>query len=384
MIANKKILHVVSVSFSLPYFIGDQFNYFHSKGYEIHVACSPSEHLNEYSREKDFKIIEVDILRNFSVLKDIAAVYKLYRYIKSNKIEIVIAHTPKGGLIGMLSAYLANVNVRIYFRHGLVYETSKGFKKFILINVERLSGYLAQKVVCVSKSIYQISNQNNLSRITKNVILANGSCNGIDTTIRFNPIKIKSDIINNLRTELGFEQSDLVLGFVGRVSNDKGIIELIESWKVLNIKYPKVKLLIIGPFDERDRIDPQYVEFIHNTPSVRHIDFLQDTSHYYAIMDIFVLLSKREGLPTVILEASSMKIPVVTTETTGCIDSIIENVTGLFTSFEIDKIVEKLSLYVEDKKLRDEHGNNGRDFVVESFQQISVWNAIKDLIESRS
>ncbi|MBR5542315.1 MAG: glycosyltransferase, partial [Bacteroides sp.] len=101
--------------------------------------------------------------------------------------------------------------------------------------------------------------------------------------------------------------------------------------------------------------------------------------YYYSLMDVFVLPSYREGFPTSVLEASSMKLPVITTRVTGCIDSIIENETGIFvehTPESLAKAIEKLYIDFEERK---RIGENGRKFVEKYYKQEIVWNEIEKL-----
>ena len=381
MVKKRSILHVVNISFVLPYFIGEQFNYFSQAGYELHVACTPSLHLKNYAKEKNIQTLEIPITRQIRLFKDFYAIYKLIQYIKLNNIDIVIGHTPKGGLLAMISAFITRKRVRIYFRHGLMYENSKGLKKYFLILIEKLTGILANKVICVSQSVLNESNNKNLSRISKNILLANGTCNGVDTLNKFNINKIDTEQIIQLRKSLNIKSDDLVLGYVGRMVKDKGIIELLDSWEILKYKYPRLKLLLVGPFEERDSISDIYKNIIQSDSAILYLGQSEETNIYYAIIDVFLLLSHREGFPTVVLEASSMGIPIVTTKCTGCIDSIIPGNTGLFTDLNINSIVNNVSIYIDNSSLRKKHGENGRYFVINNFQQEIVWEALKNVIE---
>ena len=127
----KKILHVVNVPFVIPYFFGNQLNYFKENDFEVHVACSPSHKLKDYSEKYKFIPVPILISRKVNFIIDIISIYKLFIYIKKNQINIVVGHTPKGALIGIVASKLANVKVRIYFCHGLVFETANKLKKYI-------------------------------------------------------------------------------------------------------------------------------------------------------------------------------------------------------------------------------------------------------------
>ena len=166
----------------------------------------------------------------------------------------VVGHTPKGGLVAMIASFLANISERIYFRHGIIYETSTGFKRVLLKNIDRLTGFFATKVVCVSQSVMNISENDTLNNPTKNIILGLGTCNGIDTENKFNPYKIDISHLELLRSKYSIPKEDKVVGYVGRLVKDKGIDDLIKAWEIVKLNYPRAKLLLVGPIEERDSI----------------------------------------------------------------------------------------------------------------------------------
>lgn len=374
---KQSILHVVNISFVLPYFIGDQFNYFSDKGYEMHVACSPSEHLRQFVSQKKLRVLEVNILRKFKISEDVKALINLVKYIKKNQIEIVIGHTPKGGLLAMLAAFICGVESRVYFRHGLMFETSGGIKRKFLIFIERLTGYLANKVVCVSPSVLKKSVVLNLNRKDNAFMLNRGSCNGIDTHIKYNPYLIDEIVVEALRKKYNISKNDFVVGFIGRLVNDKGVPELIDAWKMVKTKLSSPKLLLVGPFEQRDQIKDEYKAIINEDTTIVHIDLVENTAPYYALMDVFILPSYREGLPTVTLEASSMELPVITTRSTGCVDSIKQGVTGMFTDINPESIESNIIHYFRNADIAKNNGKQGRLFVIENFAQEKIWQEIQ-------
>src|SRR6218665_1541197 len=154
---GKKILHVVNISFVLPYYIGGQFDYFQQKGVEFFVACYEDDFFLQYTRNKGITPIPANILREINIKEDFKTIRKLITEIRKNEIDIVIAHTPKGAMIGILAAFFAGVKKRVYFRHGIMYETSTGAKRKLLQNVERVTSRFSTKVVCVSPSVLEKS-----------------------------------------------------------------------------------------------------------------------------------------------------------------------------------------------------------------------------------
>lgn len=375
-----KILHVVNIYFVIPYFLGDQLLFFREKGYKEYIICSPSDEIKHYAKSHLFNYKEVSIERKISIWKDFKAILSTCRYIHKENITIVTGHTPKGALIAMIASFIMGTPIRIYFRHGLVYETATGFKRKLLVWMDRLTSKLATKIVCVSPSICKKSIEDHLNPFNKQLLLSKGTCNGIDIS-KFNRTTLNEEQVRVLKNKLGLDKYTFVIGFTGRLVRDKGIIELVQAFKILSQRYDKVALLLVGMLEERDALPIEIIEYIRMNPAIISTGYVENSKieYYYALMDVFVLPSYREGFPTSILEASSMQLPVVTTKVTGCIDAIIKDETGTFVendSLDITRAIEK---YAINKELRKKHGSNGRKFVEKNFDQHLIWNEIEKL-----
>lgn len=379
---KKKILHIITVSFVINHFFGNQFNYLRKRyGNEYYLGCSPSQEFENLSSQLGYIPFKVEITRKISPWKDIMAIFAIINFIRVNKINVIVGHTPKGGMVAMIAGFLAGVQNRIYFRHGIIYETSSGFKRFLLKNIDRISGYLANQVVCVSEEVKCISERDRLNAASKNIILGNGTCNGIDTMGKFNPDSYSLDDCLKMRADMGISPCDRVVGYVGRIVKDKGINELIEAWKKIEKNHTNVKLLLLGPIESRDPIYESTKKIIESSDSIINTGFVLNSAPYFRMMDIFILPTYREGFPTVTLEASSMELPVLTTQATGCSGSIVNNITGLFIKNSPESIVLGIEKYLKDANLRKEHGKNGRKFVVDNFDQTIVWEEIHKILK---
>ena len=375
-----KILHVVNIYFVIPYFLGDQLLYFKNKGYREYIVCSHSPEIRQYSKLHNFNYKEVDIERKISVWKDLKALISVCCYIQKEKISIVTGHTPKGGLIAMISAFVMRVPVRLYFRHGLVYETTSGFKRYLLVCMDRLTAKLATKIICVSPSICRKSLEDRLNPSSKQVLLSKGTCNGIDIS-RFDKTKISIDEFNALKKGLGLDKYKFVIGFVGRLVKDKGVIELVRAFEMLARNDDRVALLLVGMFESRDALPQNIIDCIEKNSAIINTGYIENSmiEYYYALMDVFVLPSYREGFPTSVLEASSMELPVITTRATGCIDAIIEGESGLFVKHDSNELMESIRLLMLDSDLRRKYGKTGRQFVANNFEQHLIWQEIEKL-----
>ena len=374
------ILHVVNISFVIPYFLGKQLNWFVEKGHKEYIICSPSNELDSFAQDYHFEYRPIEILRKISIVKDIKAVLKTYQYIKEIKADVVTGHTPKGGLVAMLAAWLAKVPKRIYFRHGLVYETSRGLKRSLLVIIDRLASRLATNIVCVSPSVARKSIEDKLNPNEKQVVLAHGTCNGIDTR-RFCKEFVQDEVTNALKIQLSINEGDFVIGFAGRLVRDKGIIELVRAYQEIRKQHNNVRLMLVGMLEIRDALPEDVVKTIKEDQGIISTGYVgYDTiEQYYALMDVYVLPSYREGFPTSVLEASSMEIPVITTRATGCCDSIIDGETGLFVGHDDKELEQALRELYTNASMRELMGKAGRKFVEDNFKQEIVWKEIEKL-----
>ena len=377
---DKHILHVVNIYFVIPYFLGGQFEYFRELGYELDVVCSESPYLAPYARQHNFGYREIPILRSINPIQDFKSIRQICRYIKDRQVGIVVGHTPKGGLLSMVAAWLMRVPKRVYFRHGLVYQTSSGLKRFILMSVDRLASLLATKIVCVSPSVLEQSIKDKLSPAHKQIVLCKGTCSGVDTQGKFNPQNINPEKMSLLTQKWGIEDSDWVVGYTGRLVRDKGIMELVDAFDLVKANNPRLKLLLVGMFEERDALPQEVQNRIKNDPQIVWTDFQnEDIEYFYAMMNVYVLMSYREGFPTGTLEAQSMGVPVITTRVTGCCDSIVEGETGAFVSREPEELGKVIKAMSEREITFS--AERTRSWVMDNFDNLRVWEEIKKLYE---
>lgn len=377
---DKHILHVVNIYFVIPYFLGGQFEYFRELGYELDVVCSKSPYLDPYAKQHNFGYREIPILRSINPIQDFKSIRQICRYIKDRQVGIVVGHTPKGGLLSMVAAWLMRVPKRVYFRHGLVYQTSSGLKRFILMSVDRLASLLATKIVCVSPSVLEQSIKDKLSPAHKQIVLGKGTCSGVDTQGKFNPQNINPEKMSLLKQKWGIDDSDWIVGYTGRLVRDKGIMELVDAFDLVKANNPRLKLLLVGMFEERDALPQEVQNRIKNDPQIVWTDFQnEDMEYFYAMMNVYVLMSYREGFPTGTLEAQSMGVPVITTRVTGCCDSIVQGETGAFVSREPEELGKVIKAMSEGEITFS--AERTRLWVIDNFDNLRVWEEIKKLYE---
>lgn len=377
-----KILHVFTLASTAQAFFDGQFAYLSDAGYDIHLVAS-TEPSREFCQRNKVTFHQIPVARRVDIKADIKAIKALRKLIKQERFDAVIGHTPKGALVAMCAARLSGVRSRVYYRHGLIYTTAIGAKRFIFKSVERLTAALATKIVNVSPSLSKLAVKDKLNLLRKQCIIGSGTCGGIDAENRFNPAKVDSAMVSALRSGQKIREDDYVIGFCGRLCKDKGIRELIEGFRLFRKNNPSInaRLLLIGGYDSRDILPESVHQTIDSDDDIIYTGRIsRDIQNYYALMDVFVFPSYREGFGMCVIEASAMEIPILVSRSHGCVDSIRENVTGRYIDISPEGIASGLSDML-DADLRHRLGKGGRQFVLNNFDHKVMWPLIKQFYD---
>ncbi len=370
-----KLLHITTVPETLN-FLNGQVGYMKQRGFEVHALSSPGEFLQQFGDRQQVIVHAVGMPRRITPLHDLLALFRLWQCLRRIRPQIVHASTPKGGLLGTISAWLARSPVRIYHMRGLPLMTATGYKRSLLWWSEKVSCLLAHQVFCVSHSLREVAVSENLCPAAKIKVLLGGSSNGVDAMGQYNPTRFDASIGQETRYQYGIPVDALVVGFIGRIVRDKGITELVEAWKVLREEFPHLHLLVVGPFEPQDPVPSDVEQVLRTDARIHLIGRVVNPSPLYAAMDILTLPTYREGFPNTPLEAAAMQLPVVATRIPGCIDAVQDGVTGtLVSSRNAEALAEAIRAYLQNPELRHQHGQAGRDRVLKSFRQEAIWDA---------
>lgn len=373
-----KSLHVFTLFTTADSFFNGQYGFLTSNSQQIDVASSDAD-ASEFSDANGTRFFPIPIARSISPLTDLKSIRQLRKLIRREKYDAVFGHTPKGAMVAMIAARLAGVKTRVYYRHGLIYTTAHGLKRKILKTVERLTATCATHIVNVSPSLSKLAVKDHLNSNKKQIVIGAGTCGGIDTIDLFNPDNVSEESVSALKLQLNITDDAFVAGFCGRLCRDKGIIELIDGFKLFQQKHPDISayLLLVGPYDARDVLPQQIKDEIGannsiiTTGSVPH----HLLPAYYSLMDVFVFPSYREGFGMTVIEASAMEKPILVSRSHGCVDSIQENITGEYIALTADSIMTALTTMLDhNKRLR--YGKNGRKWTTENFERTRMWPMI--------
>lgn len=365
---DKKICMISAVPGTLWGFYGGLIEQLKVSSADVTIASSGMPRLTDFKEQLGCRVFPVEITRQISLLKDLRTICRLTRHLKRQKYDIVHAHTPKGGLIGMISAFLAGISNRVYTVHGLVLETSSGLKRKLLWLSEWLTCKLATIVLVVSHSLRERVLEEKLCQVSKMQMLGNGTACGIDLN-RFEPSEQTRASGRQTKEKLNIPQDATVIGFVGRIVPDKGIETLVDSFVKLQQQTTNIHLLLVGPLETvRESLSQKTLDIINSNGNIHFVGQVRNPIPFYAAIDMFVLPSRREGFPYTPLEAGALCLPVIATRVTGCVDAVVDNVTGLLVDVNNDsQLAEAILKLTRDAELRNKLGRQGCERVKKLF-----------------
>ncbi|HPE84517.1 MAG TPA: glycosyltransferase family 4 protein [Aequorivita sp.] len=371
-----KLIRITTVSISLEKLLEGQLG-FMKEYFEVVAISAEKEKLEAYGNREGVRTFHLELTRKITPIKDILAVFKLYRFLKKENPSIVHTHTPKAGIVGMMAAWLAGVPNRLHTVAGLPLMEATGLKRQVLNFVEKLTYRFATKVYPNSRGLYDFIIAENFSKASNLSIIGNGSSNGIDTDY-FNPIRFSESDNISLRDKWKIPQDNFLFIFVGRLVKDKGINELTAAFSKLSESKNNISLLLVGPFEnDLDPLLPETLVNIEKNPDIYSVGYQNDVRPYFAIADALVFPSYREGFPNVVMQAGAMGLPSIVTDINGCNEIVKKGVNGLIVPPKNEEaLLESMQQLVTNQKLYNDLKSSSRQIIVENYNRKEVWEAL--------
>ena len=355
-----KICYVVTIPLTIEAFFIPQLQYLASNGFDVTVVCSDDSKLQE-KLGKAIRFYPIDMPRGISVGGSLHAIKALTAFFKKEKFDIIQYSTPNAAFYSSIAAKKAGCNVRNYHLMGLRYLGASGIGKTILKIIEKIACYNSTSIECVSKSNMKMGIEEGLFPKEKVTVVWNGSTGGVDLK-RFNFEK-RGQWRKEVRSELGYSDEDFVYGFVGRITQDKGINELLEAYFNLNTD---AKLLLVGRVEDEQTLNAELFNRAKQDANVTIHDAVSDIERYYAALDVLVLPSYREGFGNVVIEAGAVGTPAIVTDIPGPTDAIDRDRTAFTVPVKNVKALAQVMMQIREFDYIN-MGQNAAQFVREKF-----------------
>ena len=318
-----KICFITTISLTLKSFVLSTAKYLHDSGeFEIYMICNPDDSFAE-SLSTYVTYIPVKMKRGvgFDGLKVIRRLKKIF---KEHKFDIVQYSTPNASCYASIAAKKAKVPVRLYCQWGIAYVGFRGLKRKLLKAIEKHTCKCSTWIEPDSKSNLEFAHEEKLYPRNVGSVIWNGSACGVD--LKKFDYSMKMVFRNEIRNKYSLDSHAFVYGFVGRITRDKGVNELLEAFKNLN---NGSYLMIVGPKDIEASINQELYQWSLKQHNVIYTGFTTEVEKYLSAMDCYILPSYREGFGMGVIEAQAMGVPVIVTNIPGPIDGMVCGKTGL-------------------------------------------------------
>jgi glycosyltransferase involved in cell wall biosynthesis len=364
-----EIARVGTVPFSLTTQLNNTLEYLEQQGANVTAISSDDSSLGvKLTDLKVNNVINVNIAREINLYLDLKALIKLCNIFYKNKFNIVHSTTPKAGLLVSIASFFTRVPVRLHTFTGQAWANSSGLKKRLLIALDWLIVKLNTKCYTDSQSQKDYLIEHRIAKSEKICVLGKGSLAGVDIN-RFRKERFSQENIKEFKLTNKLSLDSFILLFIGRVTRDKGIVELIEAANNIISRGLNLELLIVGPQESGFEIEGTLFEqYIDNQKNIHYVGFTSDPEKFYSLADVFCLPSYREGFGTVIIEAGAMGVPTIGSDIYGVRDAIQNGHTGLLVPPKsiksIETAIEALMASPENTKIM---GDNAKERVHKNF-----------------
>lgn len=372
---EKRIIRATTVPMSLKAFCDGMLKELSEK-YEVVAVSSPGEDLDWVTEHEGVRTIAVRMERHISLWNDLKSLINMISVFRKEKPYMVHSMTPKAGLVCMVAGWLTGVPVRVHTFTGLVWPTSTGLKRKILMTTDKILCACATHIIPEGQGVMNDLRSGNITKKPMKV-LGYGNVKGVDMEY-FDPKRFDVNVNPNANHPFTFI-------FVGRIVGDKGVNELVEAFTQLHENYQRTKLVLVGPYEEHlDPVSELTLNRIKANPAIEAVGrkFGDDLLVEYMKSDCHVLPSYREGFPNTPLEAGALGLPNIVTDINGAREIVVNEENGLVVpSKDAKALHDAMERILTDDALREKIEKNARKMIGERFEKGFVRKCLYDFYD---
>lgn len=345
-----------------------------ARHFDVMLVTSPGATFEAISAREQVPLFGVSMQRGIAPLRDIKSIAQMVRLLRRERPDIVQSYTPKAGLVAMSAAFIARVPHRIHTFTGLIFPTASGPKRHILKYMDRIIAALATKVVAESAGVAGDLERAGIGH-GKIERVGWGNIAGVDTQFLTRDAKGVPEAVRDIRGRLNLGDDAFTFLFVGRLTRDKGLPELLQAFCALD---GEKRLLLVGHEDARAPLPAAAMRQLRDTQGVDLIGFQDDVRPYLAAADCLVLPSHREGFPNVLLEAAAMGLPMIATRVSGAPEVVRDGETGWLVPIGNAQALRAAmsAAMALPKTAIDRYGAAGRALVRERYERSDHWSRL--------
>ena len=327
---RNKIMFISQSNGGVARYLQMFFKYIDKKKYKV-ILVYPIEYIHEKNKfEKLVDYIEfVEMHREINIIKDLKSCIAISDVIKKYDPDLIYLNSSKAGALGRI-ANLRYKKPIIYNPHGCAFNMKTSYlKKKVYIFIERLLSKYTDYIIAISNKEKESAIVNNIANDDKVKVIFNG----IDITEYDNNLEFQK----NCRLNLNISEDAIVIGMVGRISDQKAPDIFIKSAYEIKKIIPNAYFIIVGDGDKLEEIK-KLINSLGLEKDVLITGWIDNTFNYINSFDISMLLSRWEGFGLVLAEYMVCKKPIIATNIDAIPDLIENNVNGLL--IEVDSVEE--------------------------------------------
>lgn len=299
-------------------------------------------------RDKGVVVHVMEMAQKIRPLRDMPAVFLLWRLLLRNNFSVVHTHCSKAGALGRVAAVLAGVRVIVHSPHCLAFLRCRGrLRRFLFLLCERLLGRFTTRLIAVSR--YEAA-----------VAVRMGIVSGDRCVHVSNGLACSRSFEEGTAMTIGVPEDYAVVTCVCRLVEYKGVFRFLEAAQLS--RSPQAVFVISGDGPLRKAAEQFVIE--HKLGNrVRLLGHVPDIEGLYAISDLVVLCSDAEGQPYVILEAMRAGCAVVATKVAGNAELIVDGQTGRLAEPNAASVASAIDEMLGDKQKRERYAENALAYV---------------------
>lgn len=369
----KKICFITTVHGTLLSFVLDLAKYLYKTGeFEIWFVCNTND---------EFKKILPDYIHYYPVnmrrginLDGVKAIYELKKLFKKEKFDLVQYSTPNASLYASIAAKQAKVPVRLYCQWGILYVGFTGIKRKIFKSIEKIVCRNSTHIEPDNKLNLEFSHNEGLYPKDKGYVIWNGSSCGVN--LKKFDISKKEIWRHEIRKKYSIDKDDMVFVFVGRITKDKGINELFAATKKLLEKHNNIKLMVVGNPEATNTVDKDLYNWAENSKDIIFVGYTKEVEKFLGAADVFVLPSYREGLPSSMLQAEAMGLPIIATDIPGIRVAMVDGKMGYLVEKGNEKALFDAMMKIYNNDIVKKYGINSFNFARKKYNQYELFKRI--------
>lgn len=371
---DRSLLYGITMGGSAEHLLKGQLRWMANR-YRVSLVCNPDDAARRAAAHEGVPLYGIPMRREPSIGSDLKALVSWIRLLRSMSPDIVNVSTPKAALLGGLAAWFLRIKRRIYVVRGLRFESATGIRRRLLKSIEVVSMWLATDIIFVSHSAALAARRERLIRARTAWVIGSGSSNGVDSVAlaaslaHVDPLRVRS--------AWGIAPECIVVGYIGRITPDKGVSTLVDAMKDPRLP-TNVVLVAIGAIEDHN------LELKLRSLGTRAVVLppVADISPILRGIDILCLPTLREGFPNVVLEAACAGVPAITTRATGAVDSVLDDETGLlFDVGDVNALVDAITRLTTSSAARTRLGEAAKRRAQSEFRPERIWSALADLMD---